>query len=562
MTYLFLFLWILFIMNHSTKNTDFGTGLNRVLQILCLVLLVYFLIIRLTYGLNSTYAWNIFFSHNKNSLSCFILCLLPFGFNTYNEEKFLNFFIKGFAFIVVNLLFLSSQSVGAYIVFLSILTFRFFSLKVSLICLLTVLIGFLIWYFSNGTFVDFSSNNLRALMIVKSIEIFEYSPFFGIGFGNWPYLGFSILPVTETMQLQEFMINKMDNHNVFFNMLSELGFVGTLIYLVFSFLICLELFKSKKSNFRVNTILIFFAFNFLINFYHSPVMNDHHFGVTQFLAFTLIACYMDRTAYAIKIKLKYLVLLLSFVSCLWFIYSKSINYLVYSQSGRDSSDREKNMLLDHIHLSTLKGTAGKKVIISSHVADNYLSVNDSIKARDFYKLALSDFPNDFNNNLKYSEFIFRNFNKSKEAINILTLLKSINESNTSVNLLLAEIYLKEIKFENMLICLNAISDTSYSVRSNLLRRLLYLNTSFLDNYFHLNQDQRSILTSEATLINRRFDEYMLHYGHIVDAFKDGDLTKVDSIKLNYLWPLNHLENERFKVLLSADQLTIYQNSFL
>ncbi|MCS7150943.1 MAG: O-antigen ligase family protein [Endomicrobia bacterium] len=191
-------------------------GLNREIKISFLIITTVLFLLRILLGEKIVY----FFVYNPNILAGTCLAITLYIVGDVVEKKEIGFTEITILFMSVLLLILS----GSYSsIFIMIALFLYSIFKTKHLAILVIVSIAII-----GIFLNFTSVVDRLIWNVIGIKVWLRNIFFGVGLGNFKFLyptylkDINVLPSTATIFV----------HNYFINLLSEIGFVGILIFLL------------------------------------------------------------------------------------------------------------------------------------------------------------------------------------------------------------------------------------------------------------------------------------------------------------------------------------------
>jgi len=116
-------------------------------------------------------------------------------------------------------------------------------------------------------------------------------------------------------------------------------------------------------------------------------------------------------------------------------------------------------------------------------------------AKKYYRLGLKDFPNSSKLHLEYAQHLYRNDDNMKEALLHTQRSKELNNGSISTNLFLAELLIREVKWEEAELLLNKIEENRFyglvKQISNVLRLKLRLEKKM--NFGEVSESQKVLL---------------------------------------------------------------------
>jgi O-antigen ligase len=156
------------------------------------------------------------------------------------------------------------------------------------------------------TVADFSTLTERAIIWDKTYRMLPNRAFLGVGANNWK-INFPNYSLDGFYRAEEFGINFQRPHNDFLWILSEYGFFGFNLYLLFLFSILFLLFFSLSTNFNFSKLVILSGIigYLCISFFDFPKERvEHNILFTVLLGFayyTIKSENLLRTIFAVKI---------------------------------------------------------------------------------------------------------------------------------------------------------------------------------------------------------------------------------------------------------------------
>lgn len=261
------------------------------------------------YNTSSNIVTGFFFEEKK--LGRFLISLSPIlvGIYLYLNNRSINSKLVN-SFIFLNIIFFitlfTSERVSMFYACFTIMILILFSLSLSKKYIIFIILPIVIFFTSYSlginkfqfTVIDsinqitdnkksfsYPSKQHRSFM-TTSYELFIDKPILGIGPNNYRY------------KCKEIKIENINNcsthpHNIFFQMLSETGLLGSIIYLYFLFFIIKKiiLFIINKKNKNINIFFLLPVFYFINpifpsgNFFNNWFMAVGTFGIPFYLYF-------------------------------------------------------------------------------------------------------------------------------------------------------------------------------------------------------------------------------------------------------------------------------------
>jgi len=514
--------------------------------------------------------WNNFFSYNSNYTTTLLVSLLPF-FLFYKSNSFLVKFLKltsiiftGYLIFLVRAkgVLLSSIIIGFYYLWIKLSQKKFW----SLIFFLAVLLCFGLTIIDDYSDLPIlneigsSSDSNRFFMIKSSIEIFKDKPFLGIGLGNWFMEAYN-RDITEIVGLDVHNFIRLGNHNLYSQHLAEIGILGFIGY-YFSFIIvlCRGVKKQiKKNNLELAALASILVYMITSIVYRDVNVYENHFSGVQFLAFCSLGLLTKERVTIIQLSNKGLIIIwgLSFLTFFWFIYYHQTSRIyAKAQEIAEINSNKSLLLLESIYHPVFKTThqfyrhsAGANQSIALKIAQLYQEKTNYDKAEEYYDKAFRNTPNDEHVLMAYSKFMLRHRNDYNKAKNFLLIINKNQKNHLEVNLLLAEIAIKNKKYSQAREYLN----TRYLQMNedvHFLEQQLYYS-EYLDSLVTLNSSQKNEL-------EKIIAKYKINSSKFSTLLLDKDKTKkeLNRLRKNIFEETARQDKLLFKIL-SRDQFLIF-----
>ena len=294
--WLLFFLWFLVFRSYILrKDFDFISKLLFYFFVGCSIYIISVVILK---HIITESPWHQYFGNNSNNISVLASMSIPFVFYGVKNGK-MEFCIKAFSIIAILycVTVASSISVLAAVLFVIpiLIILEYFSISVMKKYLI---LGFysimsislfrpLVHLFKLDELASFQS---RLLLTEVSLNSFLSNPFVGVGLGNWEIIAFS-----NGIPLDEFnfktSILTIENHNLFTNILVELGLLGCMFYFIPIAIILISSLSNFKGLRALEKSAFFSIIIYLYTslFYKSNHIDDFFFSKPEFLFFTCLS---------------------------------------------------------------------------------------------------------------------------------------------------------------------------------------------------------------------------------------------------------------------------------
>jgi len=287
----------------------------------------YFFTVRVDFLMTMFVAANI--AHNATGSAYAIISIFALAFFLYSEK--LNKFLYFIVLIICLLALLMTKSRGSLIAFVVtgffILIIYLKSFKKIIIAISTLFVALVSMIFITGTFERvlqiFTLNNNTTLTRLyfwkKAIYLFNQSPLFGVGFGRFNDIGFTVgaeVPLTGIPGVILFYTNKnftFDEsfaHNSYLHFLSETGIIGLALVLIFWITCFYLIFKSYKYIENKNLKKILFAsLGGIIGLFILSITENYFTAPTVMMILSVSTSLSLGTAWEVQIRKKILLLI-------------------------------------------------------------------------------------------------------------------------------------------------------------------------------------------------------------------------------------------------------------
>lgn len=396
------------------------------------------------YSFEALYDIQSFFIH-KNILASFLFLSLSLtSFSILKlKTKWKLFSILISSLLLLTLLLLFNRT--TYLA-LAVTAFLFIILKLkprarSIIIVLTIFIGFTSFYSyhsitkvnQSNTITSTHSINERLNVWENTIELIKEKPILGVGAGNWQY-NFLKHSVSDINKIAHNNTTFQKPHNDFLWVLSELGIIGILLFLLIVFFIFKPALKPilKEHNIELSLIISFLIGLAVISFFSFPKERLTHISLTAIL----ISILLLRTKSTLQLKhdfiYKYLILLLlCFNLTISFFVIKGQYYTKLLLYEKQNNNPTAVINYGEQALSIYYTTDETSTPISSYIGWASLLVNDVSKLNYHTQNAYSISPYDFEVLSNYAVVLLKN-KQLTEAKEMLLQAYNINPYSEQV----------------------------------------------------------------------------------------------------------------------------------
>ena len=503
--------------------------------------------------------WNFIFGYNANFVTTYILSLLPF-FLFHPIRKY-NQIIKLLVCLLVAYLIFKGQAKGAGIIFFIILfyysfhEFYYSEISNSFLFLPFLIIVSCFSFFHNDLIdilLNFKSQSLssdRFYMIAQSYRIFQDNPFFGIGSGNWHLQAYTN-PVDNFPLLNDSrLVMRPLNHNLYSQILSELGIFG-LISFIIPFYLCIETlilnYKSStcfQKSLSISIIVYLMASVFYLNANGFPT----YFSKLQLLAFSclgILSAHKD-IIFSRNSSIKFILVIFAFVSFLWFNY-----FTITANKYQETC----NSCLENINecINKLKLLHNPIIINTQFVHRSTRNITQSIplqlaqlhqkkgeydEAEKYYEQALKYAPHDSHVLLNYARFLVRIRGNITTAEEYVKKIQSIQKNFIETDLLLAEMAIQKGNYNEAQSFFGKLGETN----------LFPIQLEILENQFYQRKANLDLFTNYKDILSNLEFEFQYNY---YDYLKQSRKNAIDSLKNWDLYMFKKLDKEVFLNYLS------------
>ncbi|MEE9372213.1 MAG: O-antigen ligase family protein, partial [Saprospiraceae bacterium] len=312
--------------------------------------------------------------------------------------------------------------------------------------------GILISIQSISELISAKFSDGRFFSIMTSWWVFLENPLLGVGFNNWFIENYKYdLSYVNPLNLPHTFF-RFSSHNYYMDILVELGIVGLISLLV---PICYILYNYITNRSKYNALgKSFFAsiclFLLLINYYSIILNNDYHFSAIQLLwllGLAYISNNRNGTRYTMSF-LKKILLGLSMLSFLWYVYSGYTDYK-YAQYKDEwlkylNMDSDKAMrILDEIYHPVFHSHHRYDGPILAKKADLYFQKGEYETSLKLYEEYIAINPYDGSSLLRLA-IIYKDYKEDLTKAKYYALkIYEIQNTNCRLNMLLMDIAIDE-----------------------------------------------------------------------------------------------------------------------
>lgn len=499
-----MILWMLLMRNIVAQPVS-EAYLHGFLVLIFLAILLHVSVVYFDNQLIKLERWNSHFGYNSNYSSLYLLAFFPFLL-FFDTKNYFLLALKAFAAYMVLLILYKAQAKGAALAFLLLFGYTlkcilapkyfkwlFISGLLGTIVFIGVYADTILEFFnkliSGGTEIG---NSHRIYMIKSTLNMVAEKPILGQGLGNWYLQAYRTDLTNVTGFNQALYYIRLGSHNLYEQLLSEIGIIGFAAFLFPIIMIAKRgllqtesLTYLEKAAFA--SLLVYLGGSF---FYKDANGYEAHFSSLQLLAFVNIGILTANVKNS-KIFSKWFKLLVAGLAIpifIWFIYFHKVDLKyksivpyfnwwygvelmdifmdksIYKTDYYRDEEKLKQILEDIYHPifktthGFYAGRRGPNQSLELHLATMYLQQKDYTKAENFYKKALTKAPYDEELLRKYVRFLLHIKGDVKKAKQLTDRVYNIQSNNLNNCALMAEmeIYLKNYEVaKELLVCLNS-----------------------------------------------------------------------------------------------------------
>ena len=298
-----------------------------------------------------------------------------------------------------------------------------------------------------------ATTNSRIVMFCNSLDVFLDNPLKGIGIGNWRIESSKFNIADEIYFNDPIHFRILGNHNLYSQILAEQGLLG-FCFFFFPFVFIFWKFLTEKKSCVTKKTAYYSTFIYLFScfFYLDANSYETHFSGIQLLIFCLIGILSVRDSknYLLRRRDRGLLLIVSLVCLIWFLYSYNVNRIFMKATEIHKEDSYKaERMIESIYHPSFKTTHGfyNDYGVNRSLSLSIAKYNESIKnytrAETFYEKALAKSPYDGYILSAYAKFNFDILNRPQKAKEYIKKVLSTNIKNYEANYLMARISLIE-----------------------------------------------------------------------------------------------------------------------
>ncbi len=413
-------------------------------SLVLILFLSYDLITIETHSFNSLYDINSFFIH-KNILASFVflsISVTSLAILKLNDNwKIFSILIT---ILLVSILLILFNRTTYLALFVSAFTFLILRArqknKIRLIVLIS-LIGLLSFYSYKSiktiekpsTITSTNSFDERIRIWENTIDIVKEKPLFGIGSGNWQY-NFLKYSVSKIDKIVNNNTTFQKPHNDYLWILSELGIIGFILFLLILFYILKPTLKLilKERNIELSIVFSFLIGLSVISFFSFPKERVAHICLTGILLSILLLRTKSTVQFRYDLIYKYvMIIILCFNLIVSFFIIKGQYYTTLMLQEKQKNNPINVIKYGEKSISLFYNTDETSTPISSYIGWASLMVNDNSKLNFHTSNAYRISPYDFEVLSNYAMVLIRN-KQLTEAKSILEKALKINPYSEQV----------------------------------------------------------------------------------------------------------------------------------
>ncbi len=482
-SFTWLLMWLMVVLLRSIQNKE--VYLERWLSYLFIgyfIILLLHHLMAVQFGVSLNEDWNAFLYRNNNYTVTFLTALFPFLLFYKSDNQFVRFMKIISLVLLLNLIFITNVR-GALLSLMVVLVLKMWVMfsdnpgrrYVSVVAGLSLIIGGIV-FFNKGiseTELPIQQQYLKeypakSFMQQRSIDIFKEHPLKGSGTGSWYQLAYSksVAGITPFSDPNKFVRHR--SHNLYFRLLAENGVVGFVLFIIPWLLILVG--GIRKLNSRnsfggaaLGCMLVYLVASF---FYATSNSYSYLFSNIQLLAFVSIGMLSGNNVFVIKgYGMRHLLLIASLMTFTWFVYTKWV-YNRYKKA--ETEIRQGNSTLARGHLSAIwspifQNSIDESISIPMLLAEQYSALSDSLNADVFYHIALKSSPYSCPVLLSYAKYLIYEKKDLNEGKKVVQKMLDLQPSSNSAKLLMADILLKNKKYEEVEKWLSNLEDPDRNI---------------------------------------------------------------------------------------------------
>ncbi len=460
----------LYIYMLAVKNADLSPAtlqfISRIFCILFIVLLftTFFIIIN-KIPLNSS-----LLGAHRNKVSASVLSLFPFLLFTLGDQKFFKA-LKLITGIVLFFILLNTNCRGGILALIAILMF-YFSMqsdqfpmkKVLMTSSLLVVIAFLLAFIpsvkefitSSRIYVEFFDANEfdRLYMVRNSIWLFLENPFSGVGLGNWRLEAYANGFADFSYASEIFSFRTLSNHNIYTELLGELGFPGLFLFLFIFLWPVIHVLRNHQTYTKVAHACCGSIITFLISsfFYSSAFLKSGSFSPLFLLAVFSLAILISETSknHIVQLPSKYTItpVLLTLLSCLsFFCFELFSEHKIEEYKGIRSDSELYIDRMVRLYTPLLK-TDFNFYSIPQMIGYHSRGTPNHSRTERYYEESISFRPYDVNILYEYANNLYTRLNNPDKALTFARRTLKIHPNHLPTRVLLAQMALDKNQLED------------------------------------------------------------------------------------------------------------------
>lgn len=321
----------------------------------------------------------------------------------------------------------------------------------------------------------------RLFMIRRSIEVFLEYPLSGIGLGNWQTVIYNGDMTNISGFNHPIVFIRLGNHNLYSQLLAEVGILGCLAFLCPILVILLRGWKDVKTlselqKAAVGGLMAYLTCSF---FYRDTNIYELHFSSLQLIGFSALGI-LTSDANLPKLSAlnwkKIIFCLMALLCFSWFVYFQYTHHIYYKAFNASKVENKKKQaeyydstfeltrrsainfeyvdLIEQIYHPNFKTThgfannfLGVPNLLALHLAFLYEKEEAYDKAEKNFLIALNQSPNNEYALLGYAKFLLRSKKNIKTASKYAKRAYSQQQNHLDTNALMAEIAIAQNDFK-------------------------------------------------------------------------------------------------------------------
>lgn len=425
-----------------------------------------FFIICLSYITYTFYSTSIrpkILGYNNNYITLFLLTLAPF-FWWYPRDGIGINIIKLLSIVGFMYVLYESKAWGNSLIFGLMAIFATIHMWIrkdkkgrivqKMIFTSCLVLGLSTFYFSNDlTLTHFGEieDVRREYMMHNAWQLFKTYQWGGIGLGNWSNHAYSeIVEIGERVRLSQSFFD-LKAHDLYGLIMSELGLIGILSYLLglggVVYVVVKQL--SSLSGIALSAIysmLVSLAGNFV---YLSSFSYEGFFSGAQYLTFISMAVFLpvgvNQSAKSISLRF---LMPFSFVPIIWFGCYGLSDIKFRKAIGEEISPKTSNDILLSIYNPVFKTThgfktSGSNLSLDLMLANNYFKTHQLDSAFYYIQKGLKRFPNDPDVIFPFAKYLNCQGMEVENPFDYLESYKQRNKNNVFIHIILTKFWIDQ-----------------------------------------------------------------------------------------------------------------------